>query len=686
MKKNITAGTQEIELNVLTKEETDLVTTLLGREANAAELKLYTIMWQEKLSHKNTIYHIKRLPKEGPQVLIKPGDESTGFIDIGDGLACTARIITTTETQQKTDKGELELYASGAKPVLSSRRMRFGKFSSEKTTVQLEQLAIPAENQKTAHADTFCFDEFHERELRTDAIVVGLARSREVVTGIARGAGNPVFLAISDDEAKLKAAIKEIIRSGAASGTMVIGQGGIIQAAAAMAAKGKTGISIQTENLPGSCTGNDIIEKLVNCLSYAMLIVCEKSRESEIALLLKFSEVHCSSIGTVVAGDSITIRSKDKTEAILPVTSLLAGQGAPVYRRESKDPEYHLRSRKFNIDSMPQPGDLRPVVRTLLSQPDIQVYLRPENIQDPASDTVHFQIPDSEKQLLASVCCRPRYTYTDPRTGTEIAVAEAARRIICQGGRPLAIAASLHFGDTDDPAKFWQYVQSAKGLNNACRKFNLVVTRCEAQFNNSSATETESQPALPEPVIGIVGVIDDKLNRIGSGFKNKGDVIFLLGESRNDINSSQYLVSFHKVQLSPAPYFNPDKEFILQHHVHGLIQSRLINSAQSISGGGLFTALVKSGFQRDLGFDITTDSEIREDAFLFGEAQSRVIVTVGPENESDFIDYMFNTKIQATLLGHVTRGAIRVDDVSFGFIKDMKNILSRPLAGSGEVL
>jgi phosphoribosylformylglycinamidine synthase len=681
MKKNKTTTNLVKHLPVLTHEETEQVTAILHREPNSSETCVYATMWQECISFKNSIYHIKRLPTEGPQTFKKHGDHRTRFIDLGEGLASTVSISTTDKMPGTTTAHCPEFWINGAKEVIQMCRVRLGSIQSKTTQNQLKHSIGGEGEPSTIHSDCrFQFDQFHERVPMQNLLSVGLARTHNILTNIAQGVGNALYFAYAtDDDSKLKSAINEIIKTGAANGIMSVSDGGIIHAAAIMAANGSCGISIHTEKLFDFPTETEALELLMRKQNAGVLLVCEKDRETEIELLFKFWELNHSQIGKICSGEQLTIYTHGKEIVNIPAASIVAGRGAPVYRKESKEPEYHLKSRKFNIDSVPQPGDLRPVVRLLLGHPDICSHLNQDtlNASNPASDTGHYQIPDSEKTLIASLCCNPRYVYTDPRIGTEITVAEAARRIVCRGGRPQAIACSLNFGDTQDAAKFWQYAQSTKGLNNACRKFNLVVNESTVNFSSSAETETELQPVFPEAVIGMMGIIDDKSSRLEAGFKNKGDVIFLLGESRNDINSSQYLSTFHRVILSPPPYFNPDKEFILQHHVLSLIHSRLINSAQSISTGGLFTALVKSGFQRDLGFDITTDSEIREDAFLFGEAQSRVAVTVDADNESDFIDYMFNAKIQATLLGHVTKGAVRVDDISFGTIKDMKDAWNR---------
>jgi phosphoribosylformylglycinamidine synthase len=288
------------------------------------------------------------------------------------------------------------------------------------------------------------------------------------------------------------------------------------------------------------------------------------------------------------------------------------------------------------------------------------------------SDAGIVNIKGTNKALAMTVDCNSRYVHANPEEGCAIAVAEAARNITCSGGMPSAITNCLNFGNPYNPESYWQFVGSIKGMSKACLKFETPVTGGNVSFYNQSVIDGKEVPVFPTPTIGMLGIIEDKSKTMSMDFKEKGHLIFLIGKTVNDINSSEYLYSYHGVKGSPAPYFNIDEEHKMQGAVRGLIHDGLITAAHDCADGGLFVTLAEMSFPRDLGFDIVTDSEVREDAFLFGEAQGRVVVTVENAVEEEFLDFMIDSKVPFTLLGHVTQGKMHVDDVPFGFSKDYK--------------
>ena len=421
-----------------------------------------------------------------------------------------------------------------------------------------------------------------------------------------------------------------------------------------------------------------------------MLVIIKKGQEKIAKAIFDKWDLNCVEIGEVIKGEMLNFYMDNELVAKVPADSLVLGGGAPVYQRENSEPAYYAKTKKFNIQSVPEPPDLRQIAKMLLANPNIcskrwvweqydtMVGTKNMNTNAP-SDAAVVNLKSTDKALVMTVDCNARYVHADPRIGTEIAVAEAARNISCAGGIPLAITNCLNFGDPYSPEVYWQFIHAIKGMSNACKRFNTPVTGGNVSFYNQSNIDGKIVPIYPTPVIGMIGLLSDKNNMMTMDFKKKGDMIYMLGESHNDINSSQYLINYHKVPLSPPPFCNLDREFILNHTLNGLINSRLINSAHDISEGGLFIALFESGMYRGLGFDITTDCEIREDAFLFGESQGRVIVTVSEDLEGDFIDFVVDLKITCTLLGHITKGDMRVDDVSFGHISDAKKIYDEAL-------
>ena len=296
------------------------------------------------------------------------------------------------------------------------------------------------------------------------------------------------------------------------------------------------------------------------------------------------------------------------------------------------------------------------------------------------SDAGVVNIKGTNKALAMTVDCNSRYVNADPEIGTMIAVSEAARNITCAGGFPSAITNCLNFGNPYNPESYWQFVGAIKGMSTACLKFETPVTGGNVSFYNQSVIAGKEIPVFPTPTIGMIGVVENKDDLMTLDFKQKGDLIFLLGDIVEDIASSEYLYSYHKIQASPVPHFDLEKEFELHQAVKGLITSKLINAAHDCSDGGLFITLSEMSFPRGLGFDIVSDSEVREDAFLFGESQGRVVVTLPEDKEEDFIEYMIATGVNFTLLGHVTKGKFVVDDEHFGFCNEIKDIIDNALA------
>jgi phosphoribosylformylglycinamidine synthase len=288
------------------------------------------------------------------------------------------------------------------------------------------------------------------------------------------------------------------------------------------------------------------------------------------------------------------------------------------------------------------------------------------------TDAGIVNIKGTDKALAMTVDCNSRYVNADPEVGCAIAVSEAARNIACSGGQPSAITNCLNFGNPYNPESYWQFVGAIKGMTAACEKFQTPVTGGNVSFYNQSVIDGVEVPVFPTPTIGMLGVVENKDNVMSLDFKQKGDLIFQIGKTVEDIASSEYLYSYHNVKASPAPYFDMEEEFAMQQTVKGLIENKLVNAAHDCADGGLFIALAEMSMPGELGFDIVTDSEVREDAFLFGEAQGRVVVTVENSSEEDFLDYMISSGTPFTLLGHVTQGKMNIDEVNYGFSKDVK--------------
>jgi len=374
--------------------------------------------------------------------------------------------------------------------------------------------------------------------------------------------------------------------------------------------------------------------------------------------------------------------------ADVPADDLVLGGGAPVYDREYREPAYYKEYQKFKIDDVAEPEDLKAVAEHLIGHPNIASKRWVTNQYDSMvgtatmttnrmSDAAVVAVKGTTKAIALTTDCNSRYVNADPQKGTSIAVAEAARNIVCAGGEPVAITNCLNFGNPYIPEVFWQFVSAIKGMGEACTKFGTPVTGGNVSFYNQSS---DDGPVFPTPTIGMLGVLDNIDNMMTADFKQPDDLIYLIGESVNDIASSQYLSSFHNVKKSPAPYFDIDKEYEMHQIVKELILHKVIQSAHDVADGGLYINLMESSLPNGLGFNIESDSDIRKDAFLFGEAQGRVVVSVAPADEERFVEMMATSETPFSLLGTVShQGNLFVDDELYGNITDIRLVYDNVL-------
>lgn len=391
-------------------------------------------------------------------------------------------------------------------------------------------------------------------------------------------------------------------------------------------------------------------------------------------------------------GERLHFYMHDELIADVPAESLVLGGGAPVYTREYTEPSYIKKNRSFNMDTVTEPDDLTVVARHLASHPNIASKHWVTRQYDSMVGTINMttnrpcdaavvEVRGTDKALALTVDCNSRYVYADPKTGCSIAVAEAARNLSCSGAEPSAVTNCLNFGNPYNPEVYWQFVNSIKGMGEACTRFNTPVTGGNVSFYNQSVINGVEVPVFPSPVIGMIGLLS-KDHLMTLNFKNEGDSIFLLGKSVDDIASSEYLYSFLRIKNAPAPYFNLEEEFRIQEVVRQLIKAKLVESAHDVSDGGLFIALMESALAGNLGFSIDSDSDLRKDAFLFGEAQGRITVTVAPQKLDAFIEALALSDIDFTNLGHVTGNELMIDGISFGDIDTYRNLYNNAVGNA----
>ena len=716
----------------LKKDEFEKIKEILGRTPNFTELSAYSVMWSEHCSYKNSIKWLKTLPHEGSKLLVKAGEENAGLMDIGDGLGVVFKIEShnhpsAIEPFQGAATGvggiHRDIFTMGARPIATLNSLRFGNLDNEKTQHLLRGVVrgighygncfgVP-----TVGGEIYFEDCYHTNPL-VNAMSAGVVRLGDTVSATALGEGNPVFIAgsatgrdgmggaafasadihensaedlpavqVGDpfQEKKLLEACLEVIKTGAVVGMQDMGAAGIICSTAETSAKGGVGMNIYLEKVPtrqrNSANGDTAMKSWELLLSESqerMLLTVQKGREKEVIDIFEKWDLPCSQIGEVTNGEMLRFYMNDVLEAELPAESLVLGGGAPVYEREYSAPKYFEKINEFDPGKIPVPETLKTIAEQLIQLPSIAskrwIYEQYDSMVGAAnlntnapSDAAVVAVRGTNKALVLTTDCNSRYVFANPHVGCMIAVSEAARNIVCSGGIPLGVTNCLNFGNPYDPEVYYQFVESIKGMSEACIRFDTPVTGGNVSFYNQSP----SGPVYPTPTIGMVGLLENLENKMSLHFKNEGDVIYLLGKNKEDFNCSEYLHKICGVEYSPVPYFNLEEEFRLHETVSSLIKNKMILSAHDISEGGLFVTLAESGFFKELGFSVSQQSKaIRKDAYWFGEAQGRVVVTVDADKVNEFEGLL---KVPFEKLGTVTSGNIKVDNEDWGNIAGWKN-------------
>jgi phosphoribosylformylglycinamidine synthase len=442
-----------------------------------------------------------------------------------------------------------------------------------------------------------------------------------------------------------------------------------------MSAKGEVGMIIHLDKVPTRQKNMKAWELLLSESQERMLMVVERGKEDLVLEVFDKWDLPCSEIGEVTEDGLLKFYMNGQLEAELPAYELVLGGGAPQYDRDYEEPRYFDSIKKFDSKKIAIPKDLRAVAKKLVQLPSIaskkwitvqydsMVGTANASTNEPTDAAIILAKPSS-KALAVTTDCNSRYVFSDPYKGAMIAVAEAARNIVCSGGEPLGVTNCLNFGNPFDPQVYYQFVHAIKGMGEACRKFNTPVTGGNVSFYN----QNPEGPVYPTPTIGMVGLLDSADDKMTLDFKEPFDTIYLLGKSSDDINCSDYLHQYHEVEFSPAPQFDLDDELRLHKKLTQLISNGLVQSAHDLSEGGLFVALIESGFSRKLGFAIQSNGSVRKDAFLFGEAQSRILVTVKVSHAVAFEKAMGDHPFEK--LGSVTTGEIVIDIESWGMINE----------------
>jgi phosphoribosylformylglycinamidine synthase len=712
----------------ITGEEFELIKQKLGRTPNFTELCAFSGMWSEHCSYKNSIKLLKTLPRDGKKMLVKAGEENAGLMDIGDGYGVVFKIEShnhpsAIEPFQGAATGvggiNRDIFTMGARPIASLNSLRFGNVKDAKTQHLLAGVVhgighygncfgVP-----TVGGEIY-FEECYHTNPLVNAMSVGILKNGETVSATAEGVGNPVFFVgsatgkdgiggasfasaeITADSAedlpavqvgdpfqekKLLEACLEVIQTGAVVGMQDMGAAGIICSTAEMSAKGKSGMNIQLDKVPTRQKDMKAWELLLSESQERMLMVVEKGKEQAVIDVFEKWDLPCSHIGEVTGDGMLNFYMHGTLEAVLPAEELVLGGGAPVYNRETKRPAYLDKVDAFDASAIHEPTDIKAIAEQLVSFPNIAskkwIYEQYDSMvgagttsSNAPSDAAIVLAKPTNKALALTTDCNSRYVFADPYKGAMIAVAEAARNIVCSGGQPLGVTNCLNFGNPYDPEVYYQFSNAIKGMGEACLKFDTPVTGGNVSFYNQSP----DGPVYPTPTIGMVGLLESAEDKMTLNFKNEGDSIYLIGQSRSDINSSEYLHKIVGEEYSPCPHFELEEEFLLQQTLISLIKNKLVTSAHDVSEGGLIITLLESAFPNELGFEVAADhANIRKDAYWFGESQSRVVVSVSAQNEKAFRGSLQSAAVPFALLGKVTPETISVDSENWGSIGDWKN-------------
>ena len=726
------------ELGLLT-EEFDRIQEILGRTPNFTELSVFSAMWSEHCSYKNSILWLKTLPQEGPSLLAGAGEENAGLVDIGDGYACAFKIEShnhpsAIEPYQGAATGvggiNRDIFTMGARPIAQLNSLRFGDPHQKRPRWHFKGVVQGIGDYGNSFGipvvgGEVYFDPCYATNPLVNAMSAGIVKNDRILSATASGPGNPVYIvgsatgkdgihgaafasrniteASAEDipavqvgdafqEKLLLEATMELKETDAVVGMQDMGAAGITCSTSEMAADGEVGMTIDLDRVPLRQQNMEPFEILLSESQERMLVVVEQGKEEEVEAIFEKWDLNCAHIGEVTEEQDMIYRYKGETIARIPAESLVLGGGAPRYERDHEEPDYIQENRAFNKDHVQIPEDLNEVAEHLLSHPtiaskrwvteqyDTMVGTRNLSTNHP-TDAGLVMLKGTDRALAFTTDCNARYVEADPEEGAAIAVAEAARNISCSGATPNAISNCLNFGNPYDPGVYWQFVGAIKGMGKACEAFDTPVTGGNVSFYNQIEEKERTIPVYPSPVIGMMGTLEDRNKMMTLDMKEKGDLIYLLGEISDDINASQYLNSWHGIKRSPAPYFDLEKELALQKALREIVDKSAIRSAHDVSDGGLYISLVEKAMPRGFGFDIESDDEVRKDAFLFGEGQGRVLVTVSPDADDELIRGAQEHGVALTLLGHVTRGKLMVDGEHFGFIRDAEELYEGAIPG-----
>ena len=742
----------------LTDDEYARVQEVLGRRPTYTELGVYSVMWSEHCSYKNSIALLKTLPRDGDKLLAAAGDENAGLVDIGGGVAVAFKIEShnhpsAVEPYQGAATGvggiQRDIFTMGARPIASLNSLRFGSLDTPRVRFLFDgvvrgiggygnSFGVPTVGGEVV------FDPSYEGNPLVNAMSVGVVTVGETVSATAAGVGNPVYIVgsatgrdgihgatfaseeISEDsdakrpnvqvgdpftEKLLLEASLEAIATGAVVGMQDMGAAGITCSSSEMSEKGGVGMDLQLDRTPQREAGMTPYEILLSESQERMLVVVERGREAEIEAVFDKWDLHAVAIGEVTDTERVRVYWHGDLVVDVPAESLVLGGGAPVYERETARPAYLDRTRAWSPDALPDlaPETARPApgsgpgqaLVSLMGSPNVAskrwvfeqydhevrtntvagpgptdaAVVRLKGTAPPPGDGAGgAQTAGAERGLAMTTDCNGRYVYLNPRRGARIAVCEAARNVVCAGGEPLAVTNCLNFGNPYKPEVYWQFTEAVGGMGDACRALGTPVTGGNVSFYNESPDpDGGTRAVFPTPTIGMVGLVDDvAAHTTTAAWVAPGDRLLLVSPAAwwhtGGVEASEYLAHLHGTTAGDAPHLDLDEEKAVQAAVLAAIRAGLVRSAHDVSDGGLAVCLAESAVfsaplagGAGLGADVALPaSGARLDAVLFGEAQSRVVVSVAPDDAEAVRAVCAERGARATPIGTVTDGPLQI--------------------------
>lgn len=665
----------------LTADEYAKICDVLGRTPSYTELGVYSVMWSEHCSYKNSISQLKTLPRSGKRMLVAAGEENAGVIDIGEGYGIAFKIESHNHPSAvepfqgaATGVGGIlrDIFTMGARPIAALNSLRFGEPDTERTKYLIKGVVHGIGHYGNCFgvptvAGEVYFDRCYTDNPLVNAMAVGLLKSDAMASATAEGEGNPVFIMgsatgrdgihgasllasrefdsltenmrptvqVGDpfSEKLLLESSLELIHAGVVVGMQDMGAAGISCSTSEMSAKGGVGMRIDLDAVPLREAGMSAYEIMLSESQERMLVVVKKGREEEARRICEKWDVPFTEVGVVTSDGFIDVSRDGKLVAHLPAHSLVLGGGAPVYAREKTEPDY-LKMTRRAVDHGPllQEADCTSILLKLLASPTIAskrwVYeqydsqVGTNSVLRSDGDAAVIRIKELPGRAIAvTTDCNSRYVYLNPYRGGVTAVAEAARNCVCVGAEPVAITNCLNFGNPFDPEVYWQFSEAIRGMGDACRAFETPVTGGNVSFHN----ESQSHAVFPTPTIGMLGLIEDVDKVVGASFTTAHQHVHMIGWQRNELGGSEYMKVIKGKLAGDSPFIDLNEEVRLQKLVLALIRDGLVTCAHDTAEGGLLVALAEMSMGNGIGAKYAIPYE-KHAGHLFGEAQSRILV------------------------------------------------------------